>query len=140
MTLDVTICKLIPINQPQNNVMNPSYDVIQCPNVHENICDPKHTYWPNESYRSGNSIGLRRFFLVHTEYTYSAMTDSPQHQDICIAYIKPRIREINELHVDIKLCRSVNEYAEDLDRMKWFKYWCNKAVELYDNEAAIMFS
>jgi hypothetical protein len=62
------------------------------------------------------------------------MRKHPDTNDLDLALIKPFLKRINKL----KDSDFVNEV--DKDRLKWLKYWSNKSVELYGNEAAILFS
>lgn len=127
MTLDITIGKVF-INSTDNK---PYADVIMCPAESEDVCDNKMTWWPKESYRSG-STGLWEFCDNQLSDIYTKMCDYPRSNDRDVAFIKPFIEQINNLsNCDNKL---------DFDRMKWFKFWCNKSVELYGDEAAIKFT
>ncbi|MDP3989718.1 MAG: hypothetical protein Q8Q01_00765 [archaeon] len=125
MTLDVRIGKKIGDSS-----------VEQCPDAKENICDPLHTNWPTESYRSGNNFSFWKFFTKNKDLKaiYLEMRKHPNTNDLDLALIKPFLKRINKL----KDADFVNEV--DKDRLKWLKYWSNKAVELYGNEAAILFS
>jgi hypothetical protein len=49
-----------------------------------------------------------------------------------LAQLKPVLEEINLLSETLPS-------RIDQDRMKWFKYWTNRAVELYGDEAYITF-
>lgn len=125
MTLDVRIGKKTSENS-----------VEQCPDAKENICDSAHTNWPAESYRSGNNVAFWKFFTRNKDLKaiYLEMRKHPNTNDLDIALLKPFLKRINKL----KELNFIDEI--DKDRLKWLKYWSNKAVELYGDEAAIMFS
>lgn len=125
MTLDVTIGKKIGKDS-----------VEKCPESKDNVCDSAQTNWPSESYRSGNNVSFWKFFTKVKELNtlYLKMRKHPNTNDADIAQLKPLIKQIN------KLKESDFEDELDKDRLKWLKYWSNKAVELYGNDAAIMFS
>ena len=127
MTIDVTIGKAV-----LRNFDNKAYAYVdQCPDADKNICEQEYTLWEKEAYRSG-STGFWEFFFEAMGEIYNLMRDNPRSNDLDVAYIKPFIKQINSLQTP------KDPYHKD--RMKWFKYWCNKAVELYDDDAGIMFS
>ena len=125
MTLDVTIGKKTGKDH-----------VEKCPESKDNVCDSTQTNWPSESYRSGNNVSFWKFFTRNKDLKviYLKMRKHPDTNDLDIAQLKPFMKEINKL----KESDFVDEI--DKDRVKWLKYWSNKAVELYGTDAAIMFS
>jgi len=128
MTLDVTIGQLAIIKENNRAMLW----VSACPSETVAICDIEYTLWPNEAYRSGSSE-FRQFFREELGQMYNAMREHPDTNDIDIAYIEPFIERINDLPDEC-------EDDANIDRMKWFKFWCNRAVELYGEDASIMFS
>ena len=129
MTLDVTIGKIVTDYDFYGN--KPTFWVESCPNAEQNICNSKYTDWPKEAYRSG-STAFWEFFQKQVGQIYYDMRDHPNSNDRGVSYIKPFLERINAL--------TESNDDVDKDRMKWLKYWCNKAVELYDSMAGIMFS
>lgn len=134
MTLDVTIGKFKIKNPTRNDVKDYEsanainfMSVVACPISKEPICE--QSAWPCESYRSG-STGFWNFFEKQLPKLYKKMRFNPNTNDKDIAFIKPILKEINALP---------NPVDDDADRMKWLKYWCNRAVELYGIRAAIEF-
>ena len=120
MTLTVFIGK---INPESDGI--PHID--ECPPESYDVCDPKYTIFPRRSIRSG-SDEMRDFIDgVTAEICIGAIIDPTD-----IILIKPVIDAINNLIDDI-------DGAGHNDRMKWFKFWCNRAVELYGDEAGIEF-
>ena len=128
MTLDVTIGKIY-LDEGLSEI-RPVYWVQGCPESEVDICEEEHTLWTKESYRSGSS-DFWKFFKEIVGDVYYEMREHPNHNDHETAYLKPFIERINTLPTPSS---PINQ-----DRMKWFKHWCNKAVELYEDKAAIMF-
>jgi hypothetical protein len=161
MTLDVTIGKLtFPdpqtiINEILTTNESPIVEeyqfiyVTQCPNSEIDICDPAVTLWPKESYRSGSTHFWIFFERLIGIDIYHAMRNYPNSNERDIALIKPLINEINKLNTITRdqIIEMFPELSKDqtnidgmVDRLKWFIYWTNKAVELYDDFAAIDFT
>ena len=111
MTLTVIIGK---IGAPDIDELT----VKECPSESYDVCNPEFTIYPRRAYRSGSGR-MRSFF-------------DGMPAEICpeIVRIRPIIGVINGLPDD---CGSTDHN----DRMTWFKFWCNRAVELYDDEAGI---
>lgn len=124
MTLDVTIGEITL----EPNGLN----VIECPAADHNICNPAYTLHPKESYRSG-SHDFWIFWRTYCGKLYYIFREHPCSNDPDIAKLKPHIDKINALS---NQC----EDETNKDRMMWFKYWANKAVELYGVNAGIKFS
>lgn len=120
MTLTVIIGK---IRTPSDEIPN----IDECPSEAYDVCDPKYTIYPRRSIRSGSS-NMRDFFDCITAEIYTNAISDPTE----IVFIKPVIGTINDLIDD---CEDVVHN----DRMKWLKFWCNRAVELYGDEAGIEF-
>lgn len=139
MTLDVTIGYVEPNTEPYDDQIHPSFDVIQCPNADHDVCNPEYTMDAKESYRSG-SFGEDGFWAfwkrksLKLSAIYFEMRENPDSNDRDVAYLKPFIERINAIP------ESDFTEAVDLDRLKWLKYWVNKAIELYGDKAGIMFS
>ena len=112
-------------------------DVEACPDSDYDVCNPESTIYPRSSQRSG-STGFWKFFtdMIGSDIYY-AMRRNPESNDRDIALIRPLIDKINAIQ-DPTI---VDENAKyNSDRLKWFKFWSNKAVELYGDMAAIEFS
>ena len=106
-------------------------DVEQCPNE-EDGCTEEDTINPGESYRSVSIFAISEFMnlvLGDLEKQLRPIsTNDPQ-----ISMIRPYIDEINNLEYN----------GDDLyhkRRLNWLKFWCNRALQLYGDEAGIMFS
>ena len=125
MTLDIIIGKLT--YTPGDDEL----DVEKCPPESHDVCDRELTIYPRDSCRSG-SAGLWDFFFDRVHDIYMEMRDYPDSNDPEAIAIKPFLERINALPDD---CND----AINNDRMKWFKFWCNRAVELYGDEAGIEF-
>jgi len=141
MTLDVKIGKIVidPIDPDLKDWIweagscTVRVNIEQCPDLDYDLCPKEHTFAPREAYRSG-SIPLWDFFQKGpARKIYHAMRDNPNSNDRDVARIKPLLDEINKLpdHLGTEV---------DDDRMKWFKFWCNRAVELYGDLAGVRFS
>lgn len=148
MTLDVKIGKIIIDKLDpdwdescESTVVRPNVE--QCPDIDYDLCVPLtgspfdrtekgFTCWPRSAYRSG-STPFWDFFRNHLPEIYNKMRDNPNSNDRDVARIAPLIKDIRALPDD---CGS----DIDNDRMKWFKFWCNRAVELYGDEAGVGFS
>jgi len=138
MTLDVSI-GLIKFGKLKKNdvadyescnVMR-ALDIKRCPDSEADICDPERTLSAKEAYRSG-STSFWDFWDNCTYELYHSMRDYPNSNDTDIAFLKPVIDDINALPDPTD--------EGNADRMKWLKYWANKAVELYGDRAGIRFS
>lgn len=106
-------------------------DIKQCPDE-EDGCSEKDTAYPNSAYRSGGISGMCEFFsLVIKELLREIKPDASN--DYQYTRIKPHLEKINDL-----------SYSGDIEqhkkRLHWLKFWCNRAVEQYGDEAAIRFS
>jgi len=143
-------------------------EVTTCPEADDNICDPEKTIYPKTSKRSG-STGFWRFWreIDGLEEIYEMMSRYPDSNDKDFALLKPineEIQQLNESDINReKIRENIREdkardarleselYPESVDyyverqvemhksRLKWLKYWSAKAVELYDEKAAIRF-
>ena len=120
MTLTVKIGR---IGAPSDNCLE---SIDECPQATFDVCDPEYTIYPRRAYRSG----FYEFFDICLPSIYRKIATHPENA----VPIIPLIDEINALP-DTCVC---NDVATD-DRMKWFKFWCNHAVELYADEAGIEF-
>lgn len=135
MTLDVTIGKII-FSEPDpewDETYTVYVDVEQCPDIDYDLCkSPELTLWPRSAYRSG-STGFWKFFELKTGNLYYKMRDHPGSNDRDVCRIKPIIDQINQLP---------DKTGTDIDddRMKWLKFWCNRAIELYGDLAGVMFT
>lgn len=117
MTLSITIGK----TKPMVNEYGETID--ECPPESYDVCDPKYTMHSQRAYRNGTALWD---FFEH--YLNDIYNESMSNKD----EIKPFIDEINALPDD---CGDPGHN----DRMKWFKFWCNRAVELYGDEAGVEF-
>ena len=139
MTLDVTIGKITieRIEEEDDLCFKPLFHVQQCPEAKEDINDKEYTLWTKESYRSGSTDFWSFFKRQHPllKEIYFGMREHPDSNDFDVAYVKPYLEKINSIKIeDFKDPNEVND-----DRLKWLRYWCNKAVELYGEEAGISF-
>jgi hypothetical protein len=123
MTLDVIIGKYERI---QDKII-----IHPCAPVHFDVCNPQYTLWEREAYRSG-STGFYEFFKYCVGALYYEIRSFPNSSDAEIIRLRPIIDKINNLPMPDDLL--------DKDRMVWLKYWTNRAVSLYGNEAVIGFS
>ena len=119
MTLTVILGK---IHTPSDEIPN----IDECPAESYDVCDPEFTIHPRRSIRSGSGE-MQDFFDGVTAEISNTISDPTE-----IILIKPVINVINDLIDD---CDDVGHN----DRMKWLKFWCNRAVELYGDEAGIEF-
>lgn len=107
-------------------------DIELCPSEIDG-CTKDDTIYPNEPIRDGPTIDLYEW--IHTvfdselvECLYPNKTNDTQY-----TLIKPLIERINLVTYDgPTLMHKI--------RLKWFKFWCNKAVELYGDDAVIQWS
>lgn len=129
MTLDVNIGKRIEYLDEDGSVQ---YRIEMCPEADHDICKPEFTSWSRESYRSGSS-DFWRFFQMCTDGLYYHIRKYPDTNDYEIIPLKPILHEINGLFD--KFFDEANR-----DRMKWLKFWSNRAVSLYGDDAYISFS
>ena len=136
MTLDITIGELCLSEEidylKEDPEIRPCLWVRECPELDYDLCDPDATVYPRTSYRSG-STGFWKFCFDFMDDVYYEMRENPKTNELDIAYIKPFLNRIN------KLSDPQDDFYHK-DRMKWLKFWCNKAVELYGDRACIMFA
>ena len=125
MTLDVIIGKLT------YTAGDYDLDIEECPPESYDVCDPEYTIYPRRAYRSG-STGFWDFFFHYVGSTYMWMRHYPDSNDQEVVALNTFIDEINALP------DNCNDSGHN-DRMKWFKFWCNRAVELYGDTAGIKF-
>lgn len=128
------------------NFENQDRGAEECPVENYDICDSKYTANPSRSYRVSTeymTCPLREFWYSYIrpifwdeqalcEQKHLAETckrDMTLFQDNPIP-LKPYIEKIRKLPDE---CGNIY----DNDRMKWFKFWAEKAVELYGEEAVI---
>jgi hypothetical protein len=136
VTLDVSIGKVITERDEETN--KPFLAVECCPDATYSIADPTYTLYPKGAYRSGSTT-FWEFFLKDSKKLrkiYMSMRKNPFTNDFDVAYLKPYSQQIQSLR--IKDFRENNKLTRD--RLKWLQYWTKKAVELYGEEAGIMFS
>jgi len=120
MTLSVFIGKIDP---HRDGI--PYIDM--CPSESYDVCDPEYTIYPRKALRSG-ADDMRDFFDGLPDEIYINTISDPDE----MVLIEAVIGAINALPDDIgNPCHN--------DRMKWLKFWCNRAVELYGDEAGIEF-
>lgn len=109
--------------------------VEQCPNADTNICNSENTVFPKSALRMFSVDSWESWESSSNELhtLYESMREYPDLDGPEVIRLKPFIKDINKLPDD---------HPEDdhVDRMKWFKYWSNKAVELYGECAGIQFS
>lgn len=147
MTIDITIGKLKikSLNQFLSETLNENWttthkhtisavellEVEQCPDEPDG-CTKEDTAWPNSAYRSGSIGGMWDFFdKVMPELI--GMIKTVSTNDKQITKIKPFIIEINNLEYN-------GTEEQHRKRLHWFKFWCNRALELYGEEAVIEFT
>ncbi|MEK6881949.1 MAG: hypothetical protein AABY22_20190, partial [Nanoarchaeota archaeon] len=114
-----------------NFVITDFLQVEQWPNE-EDGCTKEDTIHPNEAYRSGSTLGMIEFFDEVMPKLIKKLRPESSN-DFQIAKIKPFLEEINNLKYD-----GDNKYHHK--RLHWLKFWCNRAVELYGDDAVIAFS
>jgi hypothetical protein len=128
MSLGVSIGRRITEKRGEKDVEG----VECCPDADHEICDSEFTRWTKESYRNGSS-DFWQFWEVRVGSLFQRMNvDKINSAGEPLAQLKPVLEEINLLSETLPS-------RIDQDRMKWFKYWTNRAVELYGDEAYITF-
>jgi len=147
MTIDITIGKLKVKNFGEvmkeklgcyytfdyENVfrMTEFLEVEQCPDDIDG-CTQEDTIYPNSSYRSGATTAMSEFFRESMPDLINKIRPKASN-DLQVTRIKPFIDDINKLEYNGK------EKMHKV-RLNWLKFWCNRAVKLYGNEAVISFS
>ncbi|HWQ96051.1 MAG TPA: hypothetical protein VN368_01640 [Candidatus Methylomirabilis sp.] len=86
----------------------------------DNICDHKYTLYPNEPIR-----------IVSSDYPIFPICFREKTEPTTITKLTPYIDQINTLKPQDGLMG---------DRIKWLKYWANKAIDEFGEDAVIMFS
>jgi len=105
--------------------------VEQCPDEPDG-CTEEDTIFPNSAYRSGSNTAISDFFKEVMPKIIREMKPI-ESNDFQISRINPFLEEINKLQYNGKV-------KQHKIRLHWFKFWCNKAVELYGDEAVVSFS
>lgn len=104
----------------------------QCPDEPDG-CTSDDTSHPNEAYRSGSIFAISEFMRevlgdVLSDKLRPVHTNDPQ-----ITLLKPFINDINKIVY-------IGKEKMHHQRLHWLKFWCNRAIELYGNDAVIQFS
>ena len=108
-------------------------DIEQCPDEKDG-CTKEDTIFPNSAYRSGSSIGIRDFYDKVEGMSDLIEEMAPlKSNDTQYCKIKPFLKQIKKLKYS-------GESKQHQKRLHWFKFWCNRAVELYNENAGIMWS
>ena len=139
MTLDVTIGKIEIFREYKEDDDYEKYDrylvvntiVVECPDLDYDLCSSNHTMWPRKSWRSGNTSFFIGFFESYLPETYQRFVYKDKWESVSVAFLQPVIEEIKALKIPLPPIQA--------DRMKWFKFWCERAVDLYGENAGIMF-
>jgi len=136
MTLDVKIGKRIIQHEDGKDIEG----VKMCAPVHFNICNPEYTLWTREAYRSGSTEFWNFWEKSYMINMYLTMRKYPNSNDRDVAPLLPFLNDIKNLPSSkfrdgIKV---IDDY--DFDRLKWFKFWAIRAVNLYGKDAYISFS
>ena len=146
MTTDITIGKLIiktldeVIRECVIEEFNftPKYtflltdflEVEECPSKDDG-CTQEDTIFPGRAYRSMPNLGAINFFndtFPELGKNIKPWGDNSKQ----ITRIKPYIEIINKTQYTGELIHE--------RRLHWLKFWCNEALELYGEQAAIEFS
>lgn len=146
MTIDITIGKIIA-KKPKKSIIDRineldhySYkttielidfvDIEQCPDE-EDGCTENDTDWPKSAFRSGEIKALSEFFREVMPDLISEIRPI-KSSDTQIARIQPYLDRVNGLKYN-------GDSKQHYMRLQWFKFWCNRAVELYGKDAGIEF-
>ena len=107
-------------------------EVQPCPSENDG-CSKEDTIYPNEPQRSGSISAMSDFMRNVVGKDLDDYFREMKSNDRQFARIKPVIDKINKLEY-------TGEEKMHHTRLKWLKFWCNRAVELYGDEAVIEFS
>jgi hypothetical protein len=107
-------------------------EVEPCPSENDG-CTEEDIIYSFESHRSGSIFAMNNFMRNVVGKDLDDYFREMKSNDRQFARIKPVIDEINKL-------KYTGEEKMHHIRLKWLKFWCNRAVELYGNEAVIEFS
>ena len=147
MTTDITIGRLKVrsfdevLKEKLDNDYNMNYkdtfcvteflQVEQCPDE-EDGCSEKDTYCPNSAYRSGSSIAINESFRKTIPGAWEIISTISSN-DFQVTRLKPLQDRINN-----------SEYTGEDHyikmRLHWLKFWINKAIKLYGDDAVISLS
>ncbi len=133
MTLDVTIGKIEIFHEEDRGHekdIAASVIVAECPVLDYDLCNPKYTAWPRKSWRSGNTMLFFGFFETYLPEIYNMFFDEECVESVF--FLQPVIKEIKGLKMP--------KDPRQADRMLWLKFWCERAVDLYGQDAGIMFN
>lgn len=149
MTIDITIGKLKfktfdevlkeklkeedNFNSTNQILLIDFINIEQCPDEKDS-CSEEDTIFPNSAYRSGSSVGIHDFYNKVKGMRDLIEEMAPLNSnDTQYAKIKPFLKQINKLKYS-------GESKQHQKRLHWFKFWCNRAVELYNEKSGIMWS
>ena len=147
MTIDITIGKLkkLSFEEGLKEQLDNEYiytykstfcvtdflDIEQCP-PEDDDCTEEDTMYPGEAYRSGSISGMTEFFEIVLPDLINDIRAN-RNNDRQYTLIEPFIEKINLLIYE-------GDVKQHNKRLHWLKFWCNRAVELYGEEAVILFS
>ncbi len=147
MTTDITIGKLKRksfdevLRLKLENDYNMSYEdtfcitdfieVEQCPDE-EDGCSEEDTYCPNTAYRSGSSIAINDSFKQTIPEAWEIIR-TIKSNDFQVTRLKPLQDRINKAEYN------GDEHCIKM-RLHWIKFWMNKAIKLYGDDAVISLS
>ncbi len=147
MTIDITIGKIVRISLDEvlEQIKDDNYTVTHEQVITANqffdveICKPEDdgctrddTIHPGEAYRSGSIFSISEFF---TQVLGDVGT--------LLRPIGTNDKQITILHPIIDRINAVEYKGDDKYhkmRLHWLKFWCNKAIEQFGNEAGIEFT
>ena len=132
MTLDVTIGKVIVERDEENG--HAFVWIEQCPDADFDVSALSFMINPREAYRSGSS-SFWRFWRKNDVLgvVYEEMRNNSDTNDMDVIFLEKYVERINQVQ------ENSFDTEVDKDRLRWLKYWVNKAVELYGKDAGISF-
>lgn len=106
-------------------------EVEPCP-PEDDSCTEEDTMYPNQPQRSGSIFAMEDFMRTVVGKDLDDYFRPIKSNDRQFTRIKPVIDDINKLEY-------TGEEKMHHTRLNWLKFWCNRAVELYGDDAVIKF-
>lgn len=139
MTLRIAFGKLV--KDPEAGADNglQGFDVEECPALDYDLCSEEHTIYPRDPIRDGPYATFPDFVQQYLPRFYKDLGVSG------VAKLSDYYEEIMNLPDSPRLPnaarrRNVGPGAGwsglDADRLKWFKFWAKRAMDLYGSENA----
>ena len=136
MTLCITFGKLEKKKGYTHDHGLQDVDVIPCPDLDYDLCSEENTIYPRSPIRDGA-------YATFPDFVQQYFPDLYRDLGVCgVGLLAPYYEDIQKLPDIpkkpnfIRSTRGNVDLANDADRLKWFKFWSKRAMDLYGPEKA----